>query len=209
MLKTAVLLNPVYVTLFWTIVFLLGLEKKNRTGRSLFVFMLTAFVLYLAHALYFSGYLLQYSYIDGVYLFCSLSVYPLFYYYVRHLATRSGVRPVHLLHLFIPAIFAIVQYSLYSGLDATARVEYLSSDVGPGSIASGRFYWLYLNSKLARYVFAAEVIVYVSLALGLIRKHQQQVEEMFSNEDTVWTGLGQNADPVHDPDGTDQFYPCP
>ncbi len=188
MLKTAIVLNPVYVTLFWSVVILLSQKPGSKPGRSLFIFMLTATILYLSHALYFSGNLLQYSYIDGLYLFCSLSVYPLFYFYVRQLATKSGVQPVQLLHLVIPLVFAVTQYILYSGLTQADRVTYLLTNIDHHPSPGGRFYGLYLNSLLGRYVFATQVAVYIILSIRLIKNHQEQVEQMFSNEDRY--GLG-------------------
>ncbi len=188
MLKFAILLNPVYVTLFWTISLFLAMKPGQRPVRNLFNFMLAAFVLYTSHALYFSGYLLEYSYIDGLYLFCSLSVYPLFYFYVRDLATGSGVRPVQYFHLLIPFLFAAMQYILYSGLDRPARLEYLISTMEHHPSPGGTWYWLYTNSRLARLVFAVQVIVYISLSLRLLNRHREQVRDMFSNEDRY--GLG-------------------
>ncbi len=183
MFKAAVVLNPVYVTFFWSVVFLLALQQKNKPGKSLFIFMVTACVLYFSHALYFSGYLLVYSYIDGLYLFCSLSVYPLYYFYVRYLATKSGVKPFHLLHLLFPVIFAVTQYILYIGMDNSERIQYLTTTSIHHPAQSGRFYWLYMNSMYARFAFAIGVVVYVTLTLRLLKKHQQQVEQMFSDEE--------------------------
>jgi len=188
MLKTAIVLNPVYVTLFWVLIFLLTLRSGKKPGRILFIFMLAAFVLYSSHALYFSGFMLAYSYIDGLYLFCSLSVYPLFYFYVRYLTTKSGVPPVQLLHLIVPVLFAVVQYSLYSGLSHADRLDYFLMVKDDPTLIRGRFFLLYLNSRIARYVFAVQVVIYISLSLKLLKKQRQQVAEMFSNEERY--GLG-------------------
>ena len=112
----------------------------------------------------------------------------MFYFYVRQLATKSGVQPVQLLHLLVPLVFAVTQYILYSGLSQADRVTYLLTNIDHHPSHGGRFYGLYLNSLLGRYIFATQVAVYIILSLRLIKNHEEQVEQMFSNEDRY--GLG-------------------
>ncbi len=188
MLKEAIVLNPVYVTFFWSMVFLVGLKKGDRQLKSLFFFMFAAFALYLGHALFFSGYLLIYSYMDGLYLFCSLSVYPLFYFYVRNLSTPEGVRKIDLLHLLPPFTFAVLQYIFYGGLSPAERIEYLQETLADKIFEHGKYTGLYENAKLARYAFAIQVIVYFYLIIRLLKRHQHVVSQIFSNEERY--GLG-------------------
>ncbi len=59
MIKTILLLNPVYVTLFWALV--LTLENRKQQVPKLFLgrFMFVAFVLYLSHFFIFQGNLMS------------------------------------------------------------------------------------------------------------------------------------------------------
>jgi hypothetical protein len=90
MLKTILLLTPVYVTLFWTVV--LHTDKANNSIPRSFLakFMLAAFIVYLSHFLFYSGLQDIYIVIDPVYQLASLLVYPLYHIYFRLLTSTKS-----------------------------------------------------------------------------------------------------------------------
>lgn len=112
MLKTILLLTPVYVTLFWVIMLNADYYRNYHVAsRFLGKFMMAAFMVYFSHFLFFSG-SSWYAYIDPVYQYASLLVYPMFYIYVRLLTvdTHFSFR-LHGKYL-LPATVLFVLYTL-------------------------------------------------------------------------------------------------
>lgn len=83
MLRTVVIFAPFMVCLFWFIIFAIGYRKACRPKRVLTWFLLTCTVLYLCHGLFFSG--VRSRAAECIWALCSLSVYPIYYLYIRTL----------------------------------------------------------------------------------------------------------------------------
>jgi len=90
MLKTILLLSPVYVTLFWAI--LLNLTVRDTTNAKKFLgkFMIFAFLVYLSHFIFYLPLKSIYYIIDPIYQFASLMVYPLYYIYLKLLTVEDS-----------------------------------------------------------------------------------------------------------------------
>ena len=86
MFKDIVTLLPFFVCFFWTTVLLTDIKKSKFPIRILTIFMTVSTVLYFSHAVYFYGYIQAYSVIDPLYTLASLSVYPIFYIYIKSLS---------------------------------------------------------------------------------------------------------------------------
>ena len=83
---------PFVISLLWLVIILLGIKESGRHGRFLLVFASACTVLYLCHFIHFSsGSTRVFSWIDGVWILCNLSVYPLFYMYIKSLTTTEPV----------------------------------------------------------------------------------------------------------------------
>lgn len=92
---------PFLVCLFWLALFLLHASKGNQAQRFLSCFFATATILYFCHFYYFTG---RVSVIlEILWTICSLSVYPLYYEYIRRL-TKGSSTPAHLTLMLIPGI---------------------------------------------------------------------------------------------------------
>ena len=79
---------PVFVNLFWFIV-LLPEAKQNNSKRFLTLFFAVMIVNYTAHWLYFNKEYELYTLFDSIWVFTSLSSYPLYYWYIRTLTTDA------------------------------------------------------------------------------------------------------------------------
>lgn len=86
MTRTIISFIPFMVCLFWFIVFALGYRRHNPAKKVLTWFLLTCTVLYFCHAIFFTEGLSHTM--NCVWAFCSLSVYPLYYLYIRALTTN-------------------------------------------------------------------------------------------------------------------------
>lgn len=86
MLRVLIIFAPFMVCLFWLIVFVLRYGSYNPAKKVLTWFLLTCTVLYLCHALYFAKGPNHVA--ESIWAFCSLSVYPLYYLYIKALTTN-------------------------------------------------------------------------------------------------------------------------
>ena len=98
--------TPVYTTLFWAIVFISG-ASRSKPRLMLALFMFTASLLYTCHMIYFQCYQDIYLTLDALYLFTSLAVYPLFYWYIKLLTIENNLRVYNLLPLAPGLVLAI------------------------------------------------------------------------------------------------------
>lgn len=88
MLRTVVCFIPFMVCLFWFLVFVLKYRRHNPAKKVHTWFLLVCSVLYLCHALFFSS--IVHHTLECIWALCSLSVYPIYYLYIRAL---TGVVP--------------------------------------------------------------------------------------------------------------------
>ena len=98
-------LMPMFVCLFWSMVLATELlvDGKNKPKAYLLAFMLTAAVLYFCHGVYFNHDTNIMPVSNTLYSVVNLSVYPLFYFYIRSLSARSNHHSTQWT-LLIPAI---------------------------------------------------------------------------------------------------------
>ena len=82
---------PMFVCLFWSILlaFELRTDGRNRPRLHLFVFMLTATVLYFGHFVFFNRDTALMPVTDTLYCVANLAVYPLYYLYICSLSVRQ------------------------------------------------------------------------------------------------------------------------
>jgi len=182
MLKLILLLTPVYVTLFWALVLIFDRSRKHSPKIFLGKFMSVAFIIYLSHFFYFTGQYEIYLYLDSIYTMASLSVYPLYYIYVRMLTVDSGFSPsVHLKYLALPAAVFLLHLTGYLIMDKSDAIYYLSTvlpGVYPGQYITGYMKIIY---NLFRIVFIFQAIIYLYMNYRLISSHNEKLQELYSN----------------------------
>lgn len=112
MLKTIICFTPFLICLLWCISFLLQYKRNDSAKRHLTLFLATCVVLYFCHALYFTTGLTEWM--DSLWTLCSLSVYPLFYYYIRHL-TNTKDPDRRLLWWLMPGVVIAIAKMVFPG----------------------------------------------------------------------------------------------
>ena len=160
---------PMLAMLFWLVFFLLQCliprEDSRREHRKtlisqhriLAVFYGFAFVLYTGHWFYFSG--MEDCYIRTAYFIANLSVYPLFWFYLRRLAGRPVKSEVWLL---LPALL-LPPCGLIASLTGWQRTEATTS-------------------LLIRICFALQVIYVILRGQHLIHHFRQELDNYYSDE---------------------------
>lgn len=178
------LLTPVYVSIFWS---LLLFSRVSPSKQFLSLFMLLASILYFGHALYFYQYFEVFTWYDSVYAFTSLSVYPMFYVYLRLLTFETKFGKKHYKHFILPAIFFSIILGSTIFMNSQERIEYFDYYIYSFSYLSESSSWLIKIKKLAyilsRIIFSIQVVFYSIMSLRVLSLHSKQIREYYSNID--------------------------
>jgi len=182
MIDYIILLNPVYVTLFWALVFNFNTVRTDAPKSFLGVFMAVAFLVYISHFLFFLGQMDIYSYFDSIYTLASLLVYPLYHIYIRLLTVelKFSFRK-HFRFLAVPILVFLIHLSgvlLLSRQEYDNYLRYVLTDIQD---ASGRQVYLYYVYKSFRVVFVAQVFIYLFLNFRLISAYNNKLHDYFSS----------------------------
>lgn len=175
---------PLFVVFFWLTLFLLD-DTRERAKRFMTVFLAVAMVNYAAHWFYFNHNYEVYKILDSVWVFTSLSVYPLYYYYLRLLTTDTHVNkrlgwilmPALLLSLFSAILYLVmtqeesdlfVQEVLYHNRDTQ------SSYTLPIRLQIQRIH-------IFQYLFVVQVVAVVVKGIQMINRFNEKVRTYYSN----------------------------
>jgi AraC-like DNA-binding protein len=175
--------SPMYIALFWAIVLLLFPGKKNRAKHFLGIFMGVAALLYFSHAVFFSHQHRLYLFIDSFYIFANLSVYPLYYWFLRLLTVDTDYRLNNLWHLVPAVLFSMLTALLYILMDDP--LSYIQSELFKlDQIRSGdEALWTVQQTlyKIIRVSMFIQVVSYLYYGLKLIKVYEFRIKDFYSN----------------------------
>lgn len=180
MIKTILLLTPVYVTLFWSIILNFQLGSSHSAKRFLGKFMLACVVVYLTHFLYFTRLTGLVQFFEPFYQLASLSVYPLFYIYFRLLFVEKNfsIRK-HGRYLILPILIAIPYSILALSLPGDVFIQWLYR-VEPLP-AHPALKLLNIFSVIIAVAYVTQVLFTVTANLKLINSHQKKAGNYFAD----------------------------
>lgn len=180
MIKTILLLTPVYITLFWSILLNFHTGNSQTAKRFLGKFMLACVVVYLTHFLYFSRLTKLVGLIEPLYLFASLSVYPLFYIYFRLLIVdrHFSIRK-HGIYLVLPILLSL----MYLAAELTLPGDVFTQWLYKGENLPDSFALVFLDvlSVVISIVYVAQVLFTVTSNLRLINSHRKKARNFYSD----------------------------
>ena len=174
---------PMIVSLFWIVMLLLD-NQKNRS-KKFFILLLTIILInFIAHAAYFNHEYETYTVLDTVWVFTSLMIFPLYYYYIRLLTTDAAVQHKWA-WLAVPslllAIYSAVIYLLMTPAEVESFIQgvmYQQSGYEPYS----RLVRLQiLRGQLFKILFSVQVILSLFFGFRLIDKYNKKVKTFYSN----------------------------
>ena len=180
MIRTILLLMPIYVTLFWAIA-LAGNEKKHSTPRRfLGKFMLFPLIIFISHFIYFSAEKDIYPYFDVILQYASLLVFPIYYIYFRLLTVDEKFSlKAHARFLIIPTIVAAIYFI---GVVLTPKVEFRTWLFDQNAYPdSGYIKFLNVMRTIIRITYLIQVVVSVIGNYLLIRKYGAKAEQFYSD----------------------------
>lgn len=101
---------PFVVCLVWLAIYAVELLSAPKPRKVLTVFSLACTVLYFCHSWFFMAEDWEYGLLDAIYLFCNLSVYPLFYCYLVVLTRDEPFKGRTFLLLLPALVFSTMAY---------------------------------------------------------------------------------------------------
>lgn len=177
------LLTPVYVALFWAIVLhIRDRGVKNRARNFLGKFMAVAFVTYISHFFYFHKIYDVYIWLDCFYHLGSLSLYPLFYVYVRLLVVdeRPSLRK-HFRYFIAPVTIFVAMAVGYIVMEYEKDYYFISQVLYGMSSGDPQVRYMQFLLKLERIIFIVQAIIYVYLISVLTVRHHKLLWERYSS----------------------------
>lgn len=182
-LNNIMVFAPFYVAIFWAIVLLLVRGPRYRAKFFLGIFMIMASIVYFSHAVFFTNHYLLYLHIDPVYIFATMSVYPLYYWYIKLLTVENAFQKTMLWHLVPPLMFSLAIALVYVLMDnPNAYIETYLYHRNFDFQSTTRFW------KFQRYLIAAskvylffQVIWVLYNGLKLVKNYELKLKEFYSN----------------------------
>ncbi|OQB29697.1 MAG: Helix-turn-helix domain protein [Bacteroidetes bacterium ADurb.Bin174] len=182
MFKLILLLNPIYVTLFWILV--LNTNKKQGNVPKLFLgrFMTVTFLLYLSHFFYYLPLPEIYHYIDPFYQLLNLLVYPMYYIYIRLLTVDDRFKiKKHSINLAFPILIFILYGVGTLLMTKEEHIDYLYRQLYTNEPLTGVFLYQKTIYLLCRIAFILQGVVYMWLSYRLVVKHKEHILNYYAN----------------------------
>lgn len=195
MLHELIIYTPMYVTFFWALVLLFDYRQKNRAKHFLGFFMIVASVLYLCHAIFFKKYYSSYIFFEPVYVVATLSVYPLYFWYIKLLTVETKIESRNLWKLFPALFFGVVTALVYAFMSPHERQLFIEHYVmqhktyADETLIIGVQKWIY---RAVRMVFAVQVVFFLVYGSRLVVRYNERIANFYSNLEErtiVWVRL--------------------
>jgi AraC-like DNA-binding protein len=184
MIKDLIIYTPMYVTFFWAIVLLLTRKKNNPARFFLGIFMSAAFLVYLSHAVFFQQDLLTYQLFDPIYVFSSLAVYPLYYWYIKLLTVETSYKRTNLWYLFPAAIFSLATLITYQFMSEEEMLIYIREFLLHRSVSTPKSGIIKIQKLIfygSRVVFVVQVVLFLIFGRKLVLRYNKRVANFYSN----------------------------
>lgn len=180
MIRTLILLSPVYISLFWCV--LLRSNKRNISvpARFLSFFMLIAAICFFGQFLFFAPYPDIFPYWEPFLAFFGSIAFPIYYIYFRLLTVdeKFSFRQ-HSKYLIVPVLIATVYTA---GIFLTSFEVYkawlYNDTLFPDST---QIQFLGVMRKIVKLTFVVLLIITFVLNQGLLKKYGHKAEQYYSN----------------------------
>ena len=180
MLRTIILLSPVFVSLFWVITLAGSAKNQSVPRKYLGIFMLFPFACFITHFLYFAPLHGIYIYADCIYQYTGSLMLPLYYIYFRLLTVDQKFSfKAHFRYLAIPTLIATV-YCI--GAILTPTIEFRTWLFDEQAYPNSRYIqFLEFMRNLQRLQFLILAVLIVIGNFLLLRKYGSRAEQFYSD----------------------------
>ena len=177
-------LMPMFVSLFWVMLLLIDSNRNLSKNYLAFFFSLTA-INYFVHAAFFNREYSLFAFMDNIWVFTSLSAYPLYYYYVR-LLTRDVKIDLRWSWILLPSltlsVFSFVVYFAMSPEELDVFIHgIMYHEQGYTKPYSQLVNLQIFRTLLFKSIFLIQVIASVYFGYRLIDQYNKEVREFYSN----------------------------
>lgn len=177
-------LMPMFVSLFWVMLLLIDSNRNLSKNYLAFFFSLTA-INYFAHAAFFNREYSLFAFMDNIWVFTSLSAYPLYYYYIR-LLTRDVKIDLRWSWILLPSltlsVFSFVVYFAMSPEELDVFIHgIMYHEQGYTKPYSQLVNLQIFRTLLFKSIFLIQVIASVYFGYRLIAQYNKEVREFYSN----------------------------
>jgi len=185
MIKSLLLLTPIFVTFFWSI--LLNTDTKNHTvpERLLGKIMILWFFIFFLNYLIFIPFTSSLPIIEPIYQYAGLLGYPLFYIYMRLLTLDDKISlKAHGRYLLIPTILFLLYISalLFTPIDEYEKWVLERNDFQSSSFG---IHYLKILFNIIRITLIIQIIATVTGNFILIKKYGNKTGQYYSDMDDV------------------------
>lgn len=175
---------PTFVILFWLVLFILD-DNKNEAKIFFTFFLSIALVNYIIHWFYFNQNENIYNILENVWIFTSLSVYPLYYYYIRYLTKDKKIN-YNWIWMLIPAFTLATFSSILYILMSPQEIETFTHEILFHNRPKSDTYSTLINLQLLRMalfklIFTVEVALVTFFGLRFIREFNEKVLAFYSD----------------------------
>lgn len=124
MLIDFALFTPMFVSLTWALILIMS-SRLNRARLFLGIFMFTVSMIFLSHVIYYHHLKNIYLYFDLIFIFGSLSIFPIYYWYMKVLTFRSRIGIKDLKHLIPATVMVLATSIIYLLMNQNQKTLYL------------------------------------------------------------------------------------
>ncbi len=184
MLQDIIIYTPMYVTFIWGVILASARNENNKAKFLLSIFMFTAFLLYLSHAVFFNQNVRVYAYFDPLYIFAALSVYPLYYWYIKLLTVESAIKMYNIRMLLPAVLLSSASFIIYQMMDKEELTGYVygfllnHKEEIPGTLMVKL---QKINYITVRAVFGIQVFFFLVYGRKLVSSYNHQIANFYSN----------------------------
>lgn len=180
MVRTVVLLAPVFVSLFWALVLMSDNKGHHASRRFLSVFMLLPAFLMFCHFLYFAPFPEWFVYFDLPLQYCGLLVLPMYHVYFRLLTVDDKISIKKLLKFqIIPLIFTAIYAIAILNSSLPDYKAWLFNNTIDTSAQSVQF--LQIMRIAGKIIFTIQSIFYIIANHLLINKYADRATQFYSD----------------------------
>ncbi len=176
---------PFSICLFWFIVLSFEYRRSDSSKRILTFFTFVCVILYFSHALYFNRYIELFKYVESIYAFCTLAVYPLYYLYIYRL-TDSRPLPARKYLILSPAIVigltAAILYAMFDGKQHENFIEWQFYQKGspPQELS-----WVELGQvyriRVMKAVFVVQLVLVSYFGYKRLKDFDHQIKNFYAD----------------------------
>jgi len=180
MIKTILLLLPVFVSVFWAITLSGNSGQSSKPRLFLSRFMIFPALIFFGHFLFFEPYIHIFPYLDILFQFASLLAFPLYYIYFRLLTVDEQFSfKRHFRYLVIPLFVGIVNAILVFMTPFPEYKTWLFDRNFEGS--SLALQWLSYVRFIIYTTYLTAVILSVIGSFRLLKKYGDRAEQFYSD----------------------------